>query len=139
MNIRVASFLVLCLLGSAAVAKLAMQSSGQEQVVALPATSDREVKIEFELRRLRDLFDRMGENHPHLKLTQQRISELQAELLALSREPGPIARALVVDRADAEKMVQQMSEQEMKQAVLHLFGEVQDLKRRLDAIEQRGK
>lgn len=129
----------LILLGLALVSRWTLQLSGQEMIPPPQSLSERETKLEFELRRLRDLEAGMGQNHPHLKVTRERIGKVQAELLAISRGPGPIAEVMAAERAEAEKLLRQMSDLEVRQALLHLFGEVKDLQRRIDILERRIK
>lgn len=132
---RQSTLLVLGSLCILFVGQAALRTSGQEQVPLPLEMSDREVKLEHELLRLQDVLAGMGENHPHLKLTQKRISELQAELVAMSRGAGPFAEALAADRTDVDKLLRQMSDHEVRQAVLHLFGQVKDLQRRIERLE----
>ncbi|MEZ6133647.1 MAG: hypothetical protein R3C53_01935 [Pirellulaceae bacterium] len=115
---------------------ISLTSVGQERIARPEPTSDRETQVAFELDRLRDALSGMGERHPQLKATQQRISELQAEMVALSRGAGPFAEALAADKADVDKLLRQMSDAELRQAVLHLFAQVKDLERRVDRLER---
>lgn len=115
-----------------------VRSSGQEHLPAPQVISDRETKLEYELSRLENALAGMGEKHPQLNAVKRKISEVQAELVALSRGSGPFGEALSADRTDVERLLRQMTDQEVRQAVLHLFGEVKDLQRRLDRVEGKG-
>ena len=116
----------------------AIRTSGQEQLPSPQAIFDRETKLEYELARMKNTLAGMGEKHPQLTIVQQKISEMQAELVAISRGAGPFGEALSADKADVDKLLRQMTDQEVRQAVLHLFGQVKDLQRRLDRIEGNG-
>ncbi len=129
------SLALLGLLGLLLVSPLALRTTGQERVATPQEISNREIKLEHELGRLRDMVSGMGENHPQLNAAKKRISELQAELVAMSRGAGPFAEALMADRNDVDNLLNQMSDAEVRQAVLHLFGKMKDLERRLDRLE----
>lgn len=116
-------------------ASLAGILSGQEGLPTADEISRREMKLEHELGRLRKMEAGMGVNHPQLRITRERISEIQAELVALSRGPGPFAKAMVAERDEVEILLRQMSDTEVRQAVLHLFGRVKDLERRIEQLE----
>ena len=114
----------------------AMRLTGQEQVAPPREVTDREIQLEYELNRMRNRLAGMGENHPLLKATQEKVTELQAELISISRGQ-PFAQVLVADRAEMERLLEQMDEKEVRQAILHLFGAVKDLQRRVDRLEER--
>lgn len=114
----------------------AMRITGQEQVARPREVTDREIKLEYELNRMRNRLAGMGQNHPLLKATQEKVTELQAELISISRDQ-PFAQVLVADRAEVERLLEQMDEKEVRQAILHLFGAVKDLQRRVDRLEER--
>jgi hypothetical protein len=136
--VRRSALLVLVLIGIFTICYSSIRTSGQEQLPAPQSLFDRETKLEFELARLTNMAAGMGENHPQLNMVKKKISELQAELVALARGAGPFGEALAADKADVDKLLRQMTDQEVRQAVLHLFGQVKDLQRRLDRIEGKG-
>lgn len=110
-------------------------SVGQEELPTPAKLSERQMKLEHELSRLRRMEGGMGANHPQLKITRERISEIQAELVALERGPGPFAKAMVAEKGEVDVLLRQMSDTEVRQAVLHLFGRVRDLERRVDQLQ----
>ena len=59
-----------------------------------------------------------------------------ADVLKLNRAMIQLAAG---EAGEAEKLLRQMSDLEVWQALLHLFGEVKDLQRRIDILERRIK
>ena len=108
----------------------------QGQEVVMKNLANRKTKLEDQLRVLEDNLALMGKNHPHLEATRKKIKETREELVALGGPDALPEVEEVIENPDV--ILEQMSDVELRQAVLQLFVKVSKLENRIKELEGGG-
>lgn len=131
---------VLCTISSMAVfvgIGLAQTIPKTEESVLPPRAlvGDRDARVEYMLRRLKEAEAGMGPSHPKLAELQRRIAATEKELESLRTLPNPFAR-MEEDGVEARDIVEQMSEKELRGLAIRLALDMKDLRKRVEALER---
>ncbi|MFN3193685.1 MAG: hypothetical protein ACE361_24440 [Aureliella sp.] len=104
----------------------------------LPALNSQQANsnLERQLRMLRQAVAGMGESHPQIHATRQKIQKLEAELEAFRAVPNPFAE-MEEDGLGPVQIVERLSEEELRVLLVRLAIDVKDLSSRVKSLERK--
>ncbi|MEM8734661.1 MAG: hypothetical protein AAGG44_10590 [Planctomycetota bacterium] len=103
---------------------------------ALNAPQANNTNLERQLRMLRQAVAGMGESHPQIHATRQKIQKLEAELEAFRAVPNPFAE-MEEDGLGPVQIVERLSDEELRVLLVRLAIDVKDLSARVQSLERK--
>lgn len=98
--------------------------------------SERQAELVELLKNLRRMEAGLGNRHPQMADVRKRIADAEEQLRVLRLGIDPF-RDMTQDGADAQRIVERLSDAEMRVLLLRIVGEVKELRGRVSALERQ--